>query len=129
MTTIEYVFVFYFILFGAAELITNLFHLSKKTNKERSESAKKQHQEIPSDLSEKHYLIKAVIMFAFGIVFFAAGIYMIFYNEFVSILFYGTMIPFSLYSLIQAFIYRKCWRVWSAMIVYNLPLIIFLFLR
>ncbi len=129
MNSVERGFVYYFLIFGIIEFVSNLFHLSKKTNSKRSESSRKQHQEIPPDLSSTHYIVKAMIMFLFGALFLLSGILMQLNGKFIPGLFYGSLLLFALYSLIQAVIYRKYWKVWSALLVYNLPLIIFLILH
>jgi hypothetical protein len=126
MTSLESGLVYYFIVFGFLELVLNLYHLSKKTVDARNESAKKQHQEIPNNLASVHYITKAIVMMIFGIFFSIAGLIMLFIGKFSSTLFYIPILLFALYSFIQAILYKHYWRVWSALVVYNVPLIIYL---
>lgn len=118
----------FLLIIGVFEIISNLFHISKGSIDAIGVSAKRQHQEIPGNSPNFNFFIKAIIMFIFGIVFTVSGI--------VSLLVSGTSIlvlistsMLSLYGVIQAVIYRKCKSVWGAMVVYSLPLIIFLVVK
>jgi hypothetical protein len=55
--------------FGIFEIISNLFHLSKKTIPNIAKSGKKQHQELDLKLSDNHFFYKVIIIFIFGILF------------------------------------------------------------
>lgn len=129
MSAVENGFVYYFIVFGILEVISNLYHLTRRTKEKISESAKKQHGEIPADLEATHYVVKAIFMLAFGAMFLLCGLILLINNNASSSLFYIPLLSFSIYSVIQAVFYRKFWRVWTALIVYNLPLVIFVLLH
>lgn len=119
------IFLTVMLLFGFFELISNVFHLSRKHIADISKSARKQHQELDLRLSDNHFFYKARIMLIFGILFFTASLFELLHT---SNLLFWILSAFGLYSAIQAFVYRKNIKAWSAMIVYNIPLIIYLFL-
>jgi hypothetical protein len=117
-------FIIFMLIFGILEIISNLFHLSKGAIEKIGESAKKQHQELPLDIDSKHFFYKALMMFVLGLLFLVSGLLFFLYNVKIGILF--TIINcaiMSLYGLVQAIIYRRCIKVWTALVVYSAPLI------
>ncbi|HPG39066.1 MAG TPA: hypothetical protein PLP19_09425 [bacterium] len=122
------VFTFFLLLLGLFEIISNLIHLSKKTTDEIGKSARRQHQEIPLSLANKHFFWKAIIMLVFGLLFLAAALLLLFkLPEMLPFTWFVTS-AFGLYGMVQALIYHREIKVWPAMLVYNLPLIIYIFL-
>jgi len=52
------IFIIVMMIFGFFEIISNMFHLSKKTISNIAKSGKKQHQELDLKLSDSHFFIK-----------------------------------------------------------------------
>lgn len=119
MTQLIYIVIF----LGLFEIVSNLIHLQKGTRELIGLSAKKQHQELPNDLSYHHFFWKALIMFFFGLLLTASG-FVAYTTENYWFLFVTTAM-FAKYGLAQAFYYRRTYKVWTSAIVYLLP---FLFL-
>jgi hypothetical protein len=110
-------------ILGIFEIISNLFHLSKMNKDAIGQSAKRQHQELSLLLPDIHFYIKAIIMFVFGWLFFASGIvYFIFDDE---TLLGAVLFLFGLYGLLQALYYKRPYKVWMSLIVYFLPIVVF----
>jgi hypothetical protein len=117
-------FIIIMLIFGIFEIISNLFHLSKGSKEKIGESAKKQHQELPMDIDSKHFFYKAVIMFILGLLFLCSGLLFFLYNKHIGIQFISINCAImSLYGFIQAIIYYRCIKVWTALLVYSIPLI------
>jgi hypothetical protein len=126
MTGFETGFVYFLIILGAFEVISNTYHLTRGSQERIGNSAKKQHGELPKNLSAEHYVAKAIIMLIFGVVFLAVGGLMLLKRKFLYGPAMATMIALILYSLIQAVMYRKIWSVWTAVLVYSLPLVVYI---
>ncbi len=122
----EYILRAFFVAFGAAEIISNLHHLLKKDASKIASSAKKQHQEMPLDLNDYHFVVKAILMLIFGCIFLVSGLLMCINRSFYHNLSMTIMIMLGLYGVIQGTIYRRCWRSLMAIFIYSLPLIIYL---
>ena len=116
------------LLLGLFEIVSNLFHISKKSADKIGASAKRQHQEISLSLPNIHFYYKCLIMFAFGFLFLIAGIFSYYSLPFSSLIVWIAVIGLGLYGVIQAIIYRTEIRVWPAMIVYNIPLLLKIFI-
>jgi hypothetical protein len=117
------------ILYGLFEIVSNTYHISKGSIIKIGQSAKKQHQEMPLDLKEIHFFIKVIIMLIFGFLFLICGL-LYFLSPEESLTFCMViLISHGAYALIQALLYRYYFNVWGAVVVYNLPLITFLFLK
>ena len=112
------------LILGIFETVTNLFHISKRTVEGIGQSAKKQHQELPLSLSGIHFYYKAIIMLIFGLVFLSAGIISLLDFSFAFFVTDIVVLSFGIYGIIQAFIYSQEKKVWMAMLVYNIPLVI-----
>lgn len=125
MTTTETILLYIFLLLGSLELISNAYHLTRGSVVAISTSAKKQHQELPMDLSDQHYLTKVIVMLFFGIAFLAVGFSILLTGRFQPGPALLTMAGLSIYSIFQAILYRRYWRVWTAILVYSLPLVIY----
>lgn len=120
------IFVYVILVLGLFEIVSNLFHLLKGSKEKIGLSAKRQHQELPLDLSYEHFYIKAWIMFVFGLALTASGVlaYATTDHEFL----FPVLVLFAIYGLAQAFYYRQTYKVWTSAIVYLLPLLFLLFL-
>lgn len=115
------VFIIVTILFSIFEIVSNFFHLSRRTLSGIADSGRKQHQELDLKLSDSHFVYKAIIMLCFGILFFMTSLMAIFNIGEIFLLI--VLVIFSLYGFLQALFYRKNIKTWSAMIVYSVPLI------
>lgn len=113
------------ILLGAFEIISNLFHISKFDKESIGESAKRQHQELPLDLPNFHFFVKALIMLLMGIIMAACGTIAL--SGSTTPLFYA-LLAFAVYGLGQAVYYRRSYRVWMSLLVHALPLVCLLLL-
>ena len=60
MTGFETGFVYFFIILGVFEVISNAYHLTRGSKERIGNSAKKQHGELPKNLSAEHYVAKAI---------------------------------------------------------------------
>jgi hypothetical protein len=118
-----------FLLLGLFEIISNFIHLSKKSIDKIGSSAKKQHQELSLKLPNIHFYYKVIIMFTFGFLFLFTSILNFLNIGFFPIVVWITTISFGLYGIIQALIYRTEIKVWPAMLVYNIPLIMNVLLK
>ncbi len=125
MTVMQYLL----ILFGVFEIVSNAYHFSKRTRTAIGISARKQHQELTLSLPDIHFFWKAVIMFLFGVFFLAAGLISVSRPDHAPVVTWCATISLSLYGFVQALVYRKEIKVWSAMVVYSLPLILNMFLQ
>lgn len=121
-------FIYIIIIYGIFEIISNIFHLSKGSIEKIGQSAKRQHQELPLNIKDIHFFVKAIIMLIFGLMVLITGLFFLQNTD--KHFFFG-IIVFALhgaYGFVQAVIYRKYFNVWPAAIVYNIPLIVFLIL-
>ncbi len=118
--------IYVILVLGLFEIASNLFHLLRGTREKIGLSAKRQHQELPLDLSYHHFYWKAWIMFVFGLLFTASGLH-VYTTEKPGFLF-PVLFLFGIYGLAQAFYYRRTYKVWTSAIVYLLPLLFLLFL-
>src|SRR6266542_852764 len=105
MTTTETTLLYVFLLLGSLELISNAYHLTRGSTAEISKSAKKQHQELPMDLSDRHYLLKVIAMLFFGITFLTVGLSMLLTGRFQPGPALLSMAGLSIYSIVQAIFY------------------------
>ena len=124
----EDIFRAFFVTFGAAEIISNLYHLSKRDLGQIANYSRKQHSEIPLESGDRHFVVKAVLMLIFGFTFLVAGVVMsikktLYYNVSMII-----MIVLALYGIIQGVVDRKCWRSLMAIFIYSLTLIIYIYI-
>ena len=127
MLEIKMILKYILILLGLFEVISNLFHISKKTPDKIGESAKKQHQELSLSLPIIHFYYKAITMLIFGFLFLIAGILSFIEIPISSLIVWIVVICFGAYGIVQAIIYRTEIKVWPAMVVYNIPMLIEVF--
>ena len=120
------IYIIILLVYGIFEIGSNLFHLSKGTKIKIAESAKKQHQEIPPDLTTGQYYYKAILMFIIGILFTLSSLTYFFYDTKIGLEFtLINSIIHGVYGLIQLIVYYRFIRVWGAFVVYSIPLILY----
>jgi len=118
-------FVVVLLVYGIFEICSNLFHFTRGSKIKIGESAKKQHQELPLDVSPLRFFYKAIIMFAFGILFTLSSVIYLLNPAVGLLLVFYTAILHVVYALIQLIVYRRCYKVWCSFVVYSLPLIVY----
>jgi hypothetical protein len=112
--------------YGIFGIVSNLFHFSKGSKIKIGESAKKQHREIPLDLSPETFYYKAILMFITGILFTLSSLTYFLYDTKTGIIFtLINSIIHSVYGFIQLIMYFRFYRVWGAFVVYSIPLILY----
>ena len=89
--------------FGAAEIITNFTYLTRKNG---LVLARKQHGELPYNISNKKLKIKVICMLLSGIALFGSSLLCYILHKYLHNIILMTTILFSLYGLIEAFYYR-----------------------
>jgi hypothetical protein len=120
--------IYMIILFGYGiwGITSNLVHFSKGTKIKIGESARRQHREIPLDLSPQTFYYKVILMFITGILFTLSSLIYFLYDTKTGIEFtLINSIIHSGYGLIQLIIYYRFYRVWGAFVVYSIPLILY----
>lgn len=118
---------YFLIVFGLFEIISNLTHILKGSVDKIAVSAKKQHQELPLDIPNKHFFIKSIIMLIFGIIFLTTGLFILLEVPSFLVLTWISTVSFGLYGFVQAIMFKKEIKIWPAMIVYNIPVIVLAF--
>ena len=111
-------------IFGIFEILTSVFHFRKLNKNEIGKSGRIQHQELPKNISNIHYFYKVIIMFVFGIIFLLCSVLIFIENPLATNFTFIAIMCFSLYALIQTFLYLKEIKVWGALIAYNIPLLL-----
>lgn len=119
-------FIYFILLLGIFQIVSNPIHFIKGSKSKIGESAKRQHQELPLDIDNIHFYYKALIMFVFGLFFLTSGLIALLFHNIV--LLFITIALFGLYGIIQGIIYKRPVKVWISGLVHNIPIIIFLFI-
>lgn len=113
MTWKQEIFRALLLAFGTGQIIANVTYLVKKNG---IDLARKQHQELPEDVSDKKMKIKVICMLIAGVMFFiVASISYIRHSYFNTIIF-GSLIIFSIYAVVEA-LYYKYWKTFGFAIV------------
>lgn len=107
---------------GALEIASNSFHLSRGSISAIARSAKWQHGEIPPDLSDDHYLAKAVVMLVFGLAFLTCSGATLWLGTSTYVIL-AAAAAFALYGLIQVLMYPRFLNVWPSAVVYAIPFV------
>lgn len=116
-------------LFGIAEIVSNFFHIIKGSKMKIGESARKQHQELPSDAENIHYYYKAIIMFVIGLLFVLSSLAYFLFDSDAGIRFtLINSIIMSVYGLLQIILYYRTFKVWTSFVVYSVPMVVCLLL-
>lgn len=121
------VFQYSVLALGLFEFFSNAYHLSRGSVSKVASSSRKQHQEISLSLPDAHFFWKAVIMFVFGVFFLAAFGCLLAGTFYAGKFSFSVAFLFGLYGLVQALVYYRQLRVWPAMMVYNIPLVLYFF--
>ncbi|MBL4936441.1 hypothetical protein JK636_11785 [Clostridium sp. YIM B02515] len=95
-----------FVAFGMFEIISNLIFLSLKNG---MNLARKQHQEIPKEVTKKQLKTKVMLMFILGLLFFLIGIASFILRNVNETYFLLALILFATYAVGEA-LYYKYWK-------------------
>lgn len=106
MSWINEIYRAFFVAFGAMEVITNLTFLVKSNG---AQMARKQHQEIPRDISDNQLKVKVLFMLSFGVLFLCIGSYSYFARMFSLQTYLVSLGLLSIYAILEAF-YYKYWK-------------------
>lgn len=113
MTWKQEIFRALLLAFGTGQIIANVTYLIKKNG---IDLARKQHQELPEDVSDKKMKIKVICMLIVGVMFFiVASISYILHSYFNDVIF-DSLIIFSIYAVVEA-LYYKYWKTFGLAIV------------
>lgn len=110
----------FFVAFGSMQTIANLTYLLKKNG---LELAKKQHKELPDNITNKQIKTKTICMFLFGILFLATGLFSYFIHAYNKYSFIAVLGIYMLYALVE-FIYYRFWRTFGAFMLSAVLLLI-----
>lgn len=114
----------FFLALGMFEIITNLTYLIKRGG---MNLARKQHGELPKDISKNKIKLKVCCMLTYGMIFFIGGI-IAFVNRSVNNTMHTViLILFSMYAMGEA-VYYKYWKTISFAFVSLIFTMIFIFL-
>ena len=113
---------------GVFEVVSNAWHLGRGSVGRIGKSAKRQHGEIPGSLPDVHFLIKAIVMFAFGLLFLAAAGCFLLYDGDCGPFTTAVVVSFAAYGLAQALVYRHTPSAWMSAVVYALPAVAYFIL-
>lgn len=112
----------FFVAFGMFEIISNLTFL---TAKDGINMARKQHQEIPKEVTKKQLKTKIMFMLIFGLIFFLTGITSYILRQVNKTYFLVALILFATYAVGEA-LYYKYWKTFGFATVSILLLLVFL---
>lgn len=113
----------FFVAFGAMQTISNVTYLLKKSG---LELAKKQHKELPDNITNKQLKVKTICMFSFGVLFLAASLFPYLTRSYYELSFIIVLGAYTLYALIEA-VYYRFWRTFGAFIISAILLVVALF--
>jgi uncharacterized membrane-anchored protein len=99
----------FFVILGAVQTTLNAIYLTKKDG---IKSARKQHTELPKNVTDKQMLIKVVCMFSLGIVFLTTGVISYLFKSVFEVNYIIVLIIFSVYAIGEA-IYYKYWKTYG----------------
>ncbi|MCX7711113.1 MAG: hypothetical protein N2484_14845 [Clostridia bacterium] len=112
----------FILVFGSLQTIANLTYLLRKNG---LTLARKQHQELPADVSDKKMKLKVTLMLVFGIAFFFVGLVSYIFHDFLGNAMLMALILFAVYETIEAAFYRY-WKTTGAALVSFVMLALFL---
>ena len=99
----------FFVAFGMFEIISNLKFLSLKNG---MNLARKQHQEIPKEVTKKQLKTKVMLMFIFGLLFFLIGMSSYILRNVNETYYLLALILFAMYAVGEA-LYYKYWKTFG----------------
>lgn len=94
---------------GTAEIITNGTYLMKKNG---MTNARKQHQELPADITDSQMRMKVTLMFIFGCAFFMVSLMSYFMHTFLQTPVLIILVLFFFYGVCEALYYRY-WKTYG----------------
>lgn len=94
---------------GVSEIITNLTYLLKNNG---LELARKQHGELPQNISNKKIKIKVICMLSFGFILFLSSLLCYILHTYLHDIILIALVLFSLYGIIEA-TYYKYWKTFG----------------
>lgn len=110
--------------FGITEIITNITYLTKENG---LDLARKQHGELPRNISYKKIKLKILCMLFFGIAFLGASLLTYIFHKYLYNIILITSILFSLYGIMEALYYRY-WKTFGFAFVTILLVIVSIFI-
>ncbi len=119
MTWGQEIFRAFLLALGTIEIITNASYLIKSDG---LALARKQHGELPPNLSNKKIKRKVICMFSFGIAFFIVSLFTYVLRKYLPGIIFVTTLLFSLYGITEALYYRY-WKTFGFAFVTILLLI------
>lgn len=93
----------FFVAFGFMELFCNLRYLIKENG---LQDARKQHKELPANISDQKVKIKTYFMFMWGVLFFLVGLLSYIFHQPLQSIFTICIFFFSFYACIEAIYYK-----------------------
>jgi len=106
MTWKQEIFRALLLAFGAGQIITNVQYLIKKNG---ISLARKQHQELPHNVTDKEMRIKATCMLLVGIMFFVIALISYVTGSYFDLIMLSSLIIFSMYGIGEA-VYYRYWK-------------------
>lgn len=125
MTWKAEIFRAFFVAFGAFEIISNSLYLIRKNG---MDLAKKQHQELPTNINRLQIKIKVICMLIFGTLFFLVGFHSYISHTFQYWQSIIVLTLFTIYAIIEGCYYRY-WRTFGFSCVSAFLLVSFLILK
>ncbi|MDP4095174.1 MAG: hypothetical protein Q8920_17705 [Bacillota bacterium] len=108
---------------GAFEVLSNLNFILRKNG---LQLARKQHQELPKNISDKKMLTKVVLMLLFGAAFFSVSLISYITHGFITNAFLCVLILFCAYGVCEA-VYYRYWRTFGFASLTVILLSVFIF--
>jgi hypothetical protein len=93
----------FFIAIGSIELICNARYLLGKNG---LDNARKQHRELPSNVSDRQIKVKTILMFFWGAVFFLMGLLSYVFHQSLEGAFILCLSIFTIYACVEAIYYK-----------------------
>ena len=106
MTWKQEIFRALLLAFGVGQIITNVQYLIKKNG---ISLTRKQHQELPHNVTNKEMRIKATCMLLVGIMFFVVALISYVTGSYFDLVMLSSLIIFSIYGIGEA-VYYKYWK-------------------
>ena len=106
MTWKQEIFRALLLAFGAGQIITNVQYLIKKNG---ITLARKQHQELPHNATDKEMMIKVACMLFVGIMFFVVALISYVTRRYFDLVMLSSLIIFSMYGIGEA-VYYRYWK-------------------
>ena len=112
-----------FVTFGALQTLLNVNYIIKKNG---FELARKQHRELPDNVTDKQIKIKTICMLSFGVLFLSSGLFSFLTRSYYEVAFIVVLGSYAVYALIEA-IYYRFWRTFGAFIISAILFLVALF--